>query len=311
MGYCNNCNRKKEKGAILIIVIWIVAAIAIISAILSLRVKVNVRNNAFIKMKTEGFITIHGAIQKAIYYHLIKPRLPDLTEEEKLQNSYEYEINGITVKIKEIPISSKLSLKNTRQDLLKQIFLNYVESEEEAVAIISSIKDWQDSDNLENIHGAEDSYYTNLDYPYYTKNKPIENLKELLLIKGITPEMYYGTDKYPGLRNIFTMYDTGSKVDINTCSPDMFKVFGIDEDTINEILEKREQKPFKSMTELNEFLDSETVNQLTKYFTIDTRPSIITFKGEVKVGSLEYSLEEVYDFKSTPPILLEIKEWNF
>ncbi len=308
MGYSK---RDKEKGAILIIVIWIVAAIAIISTILSLRVKVNVRNNAFIKMKTEGFITIHSAIQRAIYYHLIKPRLTDLTEEEKLKNTYNYEINGITVTVKEIPISSKLSLKNTRQDLLKQIFMNYVESEEDAVAIISSIKDWQDSDNLENIHGAEDSYYTNLDYPYYTKNKPIENLKELLLIKGITDEMFYGTDRLPALKNIFTLYDTGSKVDINTCSTDMFKVFGIDEDTANAIVERREKQPFKEMRELNELVDSETFNLLTKYFTIASRPSIISFKGEVRVGSLSYSLEEVYSFESTPPILLEIKEWNF
>ena len=300
-----------EKGAILIIVIWIVAAIAVISAILSLRVKVNVRNNAFVKMKTEGFITIHSAIQRAIYYHLIKPKLKDLTEEEKNRDSYEYQINGVTVKVKEIPVSSKLSLKNVRPELLKQILMNYVESEEDAVAIISSIKDWQDSDNLENVHGAEDSYYTNLDYPYYTKNKPIENLKELLLIKGITPEMYYGSKSLPGLKNIFTLYDSGSKIDINTCSQDMFKVFGVDEDVIGEILKRREEKPFKNFRELNEFLDSETVNLLSKYFTIDLRPSIITFKGEVKVGSLKYSLEEVYDFKSTPPILMEIKEWNF
>ncbi|BBB32975.1 general secretion pathway protein K [Thermotomaculum hydrothermale] len=307
-----DCSKKKnEKGAILIIVIWIVAAIAIISAILSLRVKVSVRNNAFVKMKTEGFITIHGAIQRALYYHLIKPRLKDLTEEEKRKTVYEYEVNGVKVKVKEIPVSSKLSLKNARPELLKQIFMNYVESEEDAVAIISSIQDWQDADNLENLHGAEDSYYTSLDYPYYTKNKPIENLKELLLIKGITPEMYYGTDNYPGLKNIFTLYDTGSKADINTCSPDMFKVFGIDQETIDRIIERRESEPFKSMTELNEILDSETINQITKYFTIDTRPSIISFKGEVKIGNLNYSLEEVYSFESTLPKLLEIREWNF
>ncbi len=303
--------REDEKGAILIIVIWIVAAIAIISAILSLRVKVNVRNNAFVKMKTEGFITIHSAIQKAIYYHLIKPRLPDLTEEEKFNTTYTYEVNGVTVKVREIPVSSKLSLKNTRPELLKRIFMNYVESEEDALAIISSIKDWQDSDNVENIHGAEDSYYTNLDYPYYTKNKPIENLKELLLIKGITPEMFYGSDNYPGLKNIFTLYETSSKIDINSCSPDMFKALGIDEDTVKVIVERREEEPFRNMRELNELLDSEAINQLSKYFTIDTRPSIISFKGEVSVGSLSYSLEEVYNFEATPPNLLEIREWNF
>lgn len=304
-------SKNSEKGAILVIVIWIVAAIAVISAILSLRVKINVRNNTFVKMKTEGFITIHSAIQRAIYFRLIKSKLPDLTEEEKLKNFYEYDINGVKVKVTEIPISSKLSLKNTRQDLLKRIFKRYTESEEDAMAIVSAIKDWQDADNLENIHGAEDSYYLSLDYPYYAKNKPIENLKELLLIKGITAEMYYGTKEIPGLRNIFTLYETSGKIDLNTCDEDVFKVFGFDDNVINAIVERRRRIPFKNMSELNELVDSETLNRLSKYFTIDLRPSIITFKGEVKVGGLSYSLEEVYKTDSNPPKLLEIKEWNF
>ncbi len=305
------CFKDNERGAILIIVIWIVAAIAIISAILSLRVKVNVRNNAYIRMKTEGFIAIHSAIQRAVYYHLIKPRLPDLTEEEKLKNTYQYNIDNLKITVREIPVSSKLSFKDTRQDILKKIFMNYVDNEEDAMAIISCIKDWQDTDNYESIHGAEDQYYTNLDYPYYTKNKPIDNLKELLLIKGITPEMYYGSDKTPGLKNIFTLYNTKSKVDLNTCSRDMFRVFGIPDDVAEEIIKRREEKPFKNMAELGELFDAETVNLITKYFTIDLRPTIISFKGEVRIGSLTYSLEEVYNFESNPPALLEIREWNF
>jgi len=309
------CDKKdlmrNEKGAILIIVIWIVAAISVISAILSLRVKVSIRNNAYIKMKTEGFITIHSAIQRAIYYHLIKPKIPDLTEDEKYNDKYTFKVNGVNVKVEEIPVSSKLSFNSVRPEVLKRIFMRYTGSEEEAMAIVSSIKDWQDRDNVENVGGAEDNYYQSLDYPYFAKNKPIDRLKELLLIKGITPEMYYGTDSIPGLKNIFTLYKTGNRFDINTCSPDAFKIYGIDDSVITVILKRRERKPFKNMTEVGEIVDPETMNILNKYFTIDLRPSIIIFKGEIKVGSLKYSLSEVYSFKSTPPKLLEIREWKF
>ncbi len=302
---------KSEKGAILIIVIWIVAAIAVISAILSLRVKVSVRNNVYLKMKTEGFITLHSAIQRGIYYRGIKSKLKDLTEEEKRSSTYTFNIDGQEITVREIPVSSKLSLTTVRQDILKQIFMNYTESEEDAVAIVDSILDWTDGDNLEHRLGAEDNYYTNLDYPYYTKNKKLDNLKELMLIKGITPEMYYGSDRYPALKDIFTLYRTNGRVDINTCSPDMFRIFGIDEQTIDLILEKREEQPLKSLLELNDIVDAETMNKISKYFTTDRNPSIIIFKGETKAGNLKYSLEEYYDMQSTPPKLLEIKEWNF
>src|SRR5262249_51215753 len=42
------------------------------------------------------------------------------------------------------------------------------------------------------INGAESDYYQTLDPPYYAKNGPIDDLSELLLIRGITQDMYWG-----------------------------------------------------------------------------------------------------------------------
>ena len=62
----------------------------------------------------------------------------------------------------------------------------------EIPTIISSIQDWIDPDNDTRVNGAETDYYQSLDPPYSAKNGPIDDLSELLLIKGVSPDIYWG-----------------------------------------------------------------------------------------------------------------------
>lgn len=56
-----------------------------------------------------------------------------------------------------------------------------------------AILDWLDEDDSEQgSGGAEESFYQSLEIPYRPKNGPMESIEELLLIAGITPEVYYG-----------------------------------------------------------------------------------------------------------------------
>ena len=59
-------------------------------------------------------------------------------------------------------------------------------------AISASILDWIDPDDNTHISGTESDYYQGLTPPYFAKNKPIDDLSELLLVRGVTPEIYWG-----------------------------------------------------------------------------------------------------------------------
>lgn len=66
--------------------------------------------------------------------------------------------------------------------------------------IIDSIMDWRDPDNISHSsNGAENDYYLSLSPPYYAKNGPIDDMSELLLVKGITPELYGASDLATGM----------------------------------------------------------------------------------------------------------------
>jgi len=57
-----------------------------------------------------------------------------------------------------------------------------------------SIADWVDGNETARSNGAESSYYNSLSEPYGSKNSAMESPEELLLVKGITPELLYGYD---------------------------------------------------------------------------------------------------------------------
>jgi len=61
--------------------------------------------------------------------------------------------------------------------------------------IADSILDWIDGDDDTREFGAESDYYSTLAVPYETKNGKLESLDELLMVRGVTPELLYGHDK--------------------------------------------------------------------------------------------------------------------
>ncbi len=88
--------------------------------------------------------------------------------------------------------------------------LEEIEMEEtDPTTIINSIKDWIDSGDDEAItglSGAESSYYEDLDPPYACKNGPFTHLDEVSLVKGVTPELFFGLGELMGLSNYLTVY---------------------------------------------------------------------------------------------------------
>ncbi|HOQ31872.1 MAG TPA: type II secretion system protein GspK [Candidatus Hydrogenedens sp.] len=92
--------------------------------------------------------------------------------------------------------------------------------------IVDSILDWLDYNegDSERPQGAENDYYMGLENPYPCKNGPMDSIEELLLIKGITPEIYFGDpekNQLP-LSEYFTVHgDWLGRVNINSAQPEV------------------------------------------------------------------------------------------
>ena len=59
---------------------------------------------------------------------------------------------------------------------------------------IACLFDWMDSDDVVRSEGAESAYYQALPRPHRCKNAPLESLEELLMVRGFAPGDYWGED---------------------------------------------------------------------------------------------------------------------
>jgi len=60
--------------------------------------------------------------------------------------------------------------------------------------VAASIVDWRDDDDEVSSNGAEAEYYESLRPPRRIRNGPVETLRELLLVRGVTPQLLLGED---------------------------------------------------------------------------------------------------------------------
>jgi len=74
-----------------------------------------------------------------------------------------------------------------------------------------SILDWRDPDDLYRMNGAEPDYYQSLKEPYRCKNGNLDSIEELLLVRGVTPELFYGRNGAKADEEEAKASDVGSK----------------------------------------------------------------------------------------------------
>ncbi len=152
-------------------------------------------------------------------------------------------------------------------------------------AAVSSILDWIDKDDVPNPDGAEKEYYMSLTGAYACRNGPLESVEELAFIKGITPDLYFGTgprepvedlndpapertrataeEGTPGLCEMLTVYGDG-KINLNTAPAAVLKTLPfLSEPAVNEIL-ARQQPRARKFTTLEDIRGNEVFNLTDK-----------------------------------------------
>jgi hypothetical protein len=61
--------------------------------------------------------------------------------------------------------------------------------------VADAIVDWVDADDVVRPSGAESADYQGMAVPYRAKDGPLNSLDELLLVRGVTPQLLFGTDR--------------------------------------------------------------------------------------------------------------------
>jgi type II secretory pathway component PulK len=216
--------------------------------------------------------------------------------------------------VKIIDGERKLNINAADDPLIKQVLTQMGVDASQQSVISDSILDWINPGDMPRMAGAKSDYYQTQTPPYYSKDAPIDDLSELLLIRGISDhtEIYWGgadpngtgmtfhhqlgmshspneIASYPfGLTNVFTAISSG-KLNINTADANTLQCLpGMDQTSAEELIKMRsgpdgvdgndDDVPFRSTGQIGQIgINTAVVGQISRYLTVRST----TFEVEV------------------------------
>lgn len=125
-----------------------------------------------------------------------------------------------------------LNLASSRHVLTRLFQYGAGLTRDEARAMAASLLDWRDADDHIRANGAEDAFYESLQPPYRPKNADLDALEELLLVKGMTPDIY------ERMVPLVSLVASGA-VNLNTAPEAVLLALGMTERIARAILEFR------------------------------------------------------------------------
>ncbi len=326
---------RDHDGIALFLVLWVLALLAVIAGEFchAMRTGVNITRN--FKEQTEAYYIAEAGLNRGIKEMIRNQFIPIRTvnpagEEGKGEETEErWRFN---TDIAPVPFgrglfkvtigneSGKVDL-NKADEVMLEMILGGLDLEERQKSIIAdSILDWRDSDNLHRINGAEDDYYKGLPEPYECKNGPFDTVDELLMVRGVTPEIFYG-----GLKDIFTVYENptsseiGSalrgrldKININAASPGLLRCLPfMTDELVNQIVEYRKEADFTGLMDLLRLVGHEVYEAIRPYLTTEASPYYtIESVGSVEGSNIRQRIEALILLDRSAKIGYRIIHWR-
>ncbi len=301
---------KGERGIALIMTLWLIIVLGITASYFSR----GIREEAFIvrnfKEGEEARLMAMAGVNHAMAL-LSQPTSEGLNVDQnyldlQFEDLDSVSLNDGSYRVTVTDEESKININLATRDVIRRLLIGTGMYSLKADSICDAILDWRDADDLPMLNGAESSYYGSLDRPYSSKNSQIYDIDELLLVRGITPELLFGEsddDSSLGLAEYITVHGKG-KININTAKKEVLLALpGVDEQSSIFIVRGREAFDYTPLTkaefigylqEVNSSAEQEQdyqelqrlVDTKSYYFTIVSR-------GRVGDGSVEKTLEVV------------------
>ncbi len=288
-------------------VLWVIAilSVVVLEFCFAMRTEVHITKNY--KEDLQRYAMVQGGVQRAIVELIYKhdPRIEQARKGQKSEETppekrewvadgrpYLIQFSQGACEVRIISEAGKVNINILSESMLRRIIDRLGLEAEVKDIVVDSILDWKDPNDFHRVNGAENEYYQSLKEPYLCKNGNLDSIEELLLIRGVTPDLFYGgkgakkgekefVDRI-GLKEIFSIYAPGEQIDINSASPVILTVvLGIPGEVAQSIVNAREEKGFANLQDLLQRVPelSPFINEIgrfilfrsvTAYYTIES-----------------------------------------
>jgi general secretion pathway protein K len=160
-----------------------------------------------------------------------------------------------------IPENSKLNVNLAPPPELLNLLLALGVDPNRAQAIVGGILDWRAGTPGGSLSEL-DQYYLSLTPSFRARHASVEEIEELLLVRGITPDLFYGgyarnadgnLIPHAGLRDCLSVYGSLGVLDVNTVTLEVMIAVGVAPETAAAIVALRNVAPIHDMGQLAPF----------------------------------------------------------
>ncbi len=263
-GLAAGAGARPTAGSALLIVLWLSAALAAIAFSLAGSVRGEIERTTNALEGTRAYYLATGALERTLLYMqwgqfyqapggsspFYSPGTPFL--------SLSFPTGVATVDI--IPESAKMNINTALPEELFRLLQNLGVPLDAAGEITRAILDWRS-------HAPAgptpfDHHYLSLQPSFLARHASFEEIEELLHVKGITPELFYGVyqrdsdDRLvprPGLRDCLSVFGSLAQYDVNWVEPAVLGAVGFPPPLIASLVEARQRAPFRNAAQLAAF----------------------------------------------------------
>jgi general secretion pathway protein K len=331
-----------EKGIALVMILWVLALLSVIVGefCYAMRTEVKIAHN-FSEQSQAYYLAAAGlnkAIGELIRNQVIREKAKLFKNETmRVKSEDEIEADGdneettrwrINVDIPSVVFGAgrfkvklgneagKININQANEKFLRMMVDVFGLEAQQKDIIVDSILDWRDKDDLHGLNGAENDYYHSLPNPYDCKNGDFDSVEELLLVRGVTPDVFYG-----GLKDMVTVFSDkravgkikgnifigrsgnafSNKISINAASEMMLRALpSMTDELVQEIITYRKEKDFKSVGELSLVVGADVYTAISPYVAVDESPYYtISSEGLISGSRIRMNIDAMVEVNPT------------
>ncbi len=247
----------RDKGIALLMVLWVLTVLMVIVLSFSFATKTETLATLSFKEGVEKKFLAEAGIERGILEMMYRRQNLNAADAHvwKVDGTpYIDQLGNGNYAVRVVDESGKLDI-NTLNDssaiILKNLLMHSGVKTEDADTIADSLLDWKDADDLRRLNGAESEYYMSLPNPYKAKNADFDTVEELLMVKGMTPEILYGSGEKGGIIGFLTVNARTSAINVNAASRELLMALpGMTAEIADAIITIRAEKEIQGVQDI-------------------------------------------------------------
>jgi len=238
----------------LLAVLWLSAALAAIAFSVASTVRAETERASTLADGVRTYYLATGALARALVHVAYGPRDAALSRNTPYMS---FNMPGGQAIVEVIPDTAKLSLNEGKQEDFEGLLRALGVEPERAREIAAGIIHWR----TPSPGGAFDQFYASRTPTFQARHASFEEVEEVLLVKGMTPEIFHGSYvrdaqgrlvRQSAFKDCVSVYGTAHRFDANSADPAIFSWLGFPPDDVRRIMEARRLRPFRDAGELGQ-----------------------------------------------------------